>query len=272
MPAAFIGHGSPMNALESNRYTNAWRNFGRDIPRPSAVLVISAHWYVNVTAVTAMAQPRTIHDFFGFPAELLATNYPAPGSPDLAAEVAELSKPVYVDLDPDSWGLDHGAWSVLAHVLPEADVPVVQLSINAGRTFYDHFELGIRLAPLRERGVLILGSGNVVHNLRAIDWAAPGIGSDWAHRFNESIKSVVTETPERILGAPNHPDFATAVPTADHFIPLLYIAGLAYATGHPLSPLIDGYEMGSLSMTSYTLDTAALVRETPEGAANRLKR
>lgn len=257
-PAAFIGHGSPMNALESNRYTSAWREFGRGIPRPSAVLVISAHWYVDVTAVTAMAQPRTIHDFFGFPAELLATNYPAPGSPHIAAEVAELLKPVHVDLDLDSWGLDHGAWSVLVHVLPKADVPVVQLSINARRTFFEHFELGMRLAPLLERGVLILGSGNLVHNLRAIDWAPPDTGFDWAHRFNESIKSVVTENPERILDAPSHADFATAVPTPDHFIPLLYLAGLAYATGHPLRPLIDGYTMGSLSMASYTLDATIL--------------
>src|SRR5260370_3530114 len=172
-----------------------------------------------------MAQPRTIHDFFGFPAELLATNYPAPGSPHIAAEVAELLKPVHVDLDLDSWGLDHGAWSVLVHVLPEADVPVVQLSINARRTFFEHFGLGMRLAPLRERGVLILGSGNVVHSLRVIDWAAPGTGLDWAHRFNESIKSFITENPERILDAPSHAACPKSLPTRHHFILRLYLTG-----------------------------------------------
>ncbi len=253
-PAVFVGHGSPMNAIEHNRYTEAWRAFGAGIARPRALLVISAHWYINASAVTAMAAPRTIHDFYGFPDQLFGVEYPAPGDPALAEEVADLVKPTWVGLDHDSWGIDHGTWSVLVHAFPEADIPVVQLSISASKPLEHHLELGARLAPLRDSGVLIVGSGNVVHNLRQMNWAAPDTGEAWAQRFDEATRSVMTSSPGDVPGLSAQGDFARAVPTPDHFIPLLYLAGLAGAAGRPAEVLIDGYAYGSLSMTSYTLD------------------
>jgi 4,5-DOPA dioxygenase extradiol len=253
MPAAFFGHGSPMNALETNRHTRAWRAFGASVPRPRGILVVSAHWYVAGAAVTAMPRPRTIHDFGGFPRALFEVQYPAPGDARLAEEVAEIAKPTRVGLDADGWGLDHGAWSILVHAFPRADVPVVQLAIDAYEDLDHHLALGARLAPLRERGVLILASGNVVHNLRALAWDRPDYGFDWAHRFDDAARFVLTERPGEAGALQGHADYSRAAPTPDHFIPLLYLAGLAAAAGRPAEVLVDGYAMGGLSMTAYAL-------------------
>lgn len=261
MPALFIGHGSPMNTLELNGYTRAWRRLGQALPRPRALLVVSAHWFIGATAVTAMARPRTIHDFYGFPKELFAFDYPAPGLPALADEVAEVAKPHWVGADHSQWGLDHGTWSVLAHLFPEADVPVVQLSINASKPLDYHVDLGARLAPLREQGVLILASGNVVHNLRRIDWHKPEGGEDWARRFDDAVARQMTEAPGDVLTTTGHADYALAVPTTDHFVPLLYTAGLAAAAGGGAEVLLSGCALGSLSMTCYGVGTDGLACE-----------
>jgi 4,5-DOPA dioxygenase extradiol len=257
MPAAFIGHGSPINAQERKRVTESWRAFGAAIPKPRAILVVSAHWFINATAVTAMAWPRTIHDFRGFPPELFAMKYPAPGSPELAAEIAEAVKPDKIDLDGTDWGLDHGTWSVLTHIFPDADIPVVQLSIHALQPFDYHLKLGARLARLREQGVLIVGSGNVVHNLGLIDWRRPDAAFDWNLRFDEAVKAVMASAPADIAKLAEHPDYRRAVPTPEHFLPLVYLAGLAGAAEKPAQILTEGYAMGSLSMTAYGLDLPA---------------
>ena len=243
-----------MNALEHNRYTDAWRQFGASVSRPRGILAISAHWYVNTTAVTAMDRPKTIHDFYGFPDELFSVQYRAPGSLALAEEVAEVAKPTWVGFDRDSWGIDHGTWSVLLHAFPDADIPVVQLSINAQESFEYHLELGAKLAPLRQQGVLVIGSGNVVHNLHRIDWAQPDAGFDWAHRFDDAARGHMTSSPYDLAALRDEKDFGAAVPTPDHFIPLLYVAGLASAAGSSANVIVDGYTYGSLSMTCYTVD------------------
>ena len=253
MPAAFFGHGNPMNALEVNRYTSAWRAFGESVPRPRAILVVSAHWYINATAVTAMPRPRTIHDFYGFPQELFDVEYPAPGLPELADEIKDVVHPTWVGADVDSWGIDHGTWSVLVHAFPDASIPVVQLSINAERSLDYHLELGAKLAPLRERGVLVVASGNVVHNLRGMNRDLPDDGFDWAQRFDESAKEQMLSNPTSVATLDGHRDYRNAVPTPDHFIPLLYLAGLAESADDDVEVLVDGYTYGSLSMTAYTL-------------------
>jgi 4,5-DOPA dioxygenase extradiol len=268
MPALFIGHGSPMNTLERNGFTEAWRAWGKRLPRPRAVLVVSAHWYFGATAVTAMPRPRTIHDFYGFPQELFDFDYPAPGAADVAGEVVEALRPVWCGLDLDQWGLDHGTWSVLAHLYPEADVPVVQLSINALKPLDYHLELGARLDSLRERGIMVVASGNVVHNLRRVEWNRPDAAFDWAERFDDAVARQLSEAPGDILKLAEHPDYREAVPTPDHFIPLLYLAGLAAAEGAVLDPLVRGYAMGSISMTCYGLGASAgLVAGTEAGGA-----
>lgn len=264
MPTAFFGHGSPMNTLEDNRYTAAWREFGRSLPRPRAILCISAHWYINGTAVTAMPRPRVIHDFYGFPRELFDFDYPAPGAPEVAEEIAEAVKPAFVGLDHDSWGLDHGTWSVLAHVFPKADVPVLQLSLHGGQDAGYHMDLGARLAPLMRRGIFIAGSGNVVHNLRRIDFHRPDLAYDWCERFDAEVKRIMTTEPQRLPEVASHRDFAASVPTAEHFLPLLYLAGICRATGEKAQPFVEGCTMGSISMAGYVVGGNA-PRPAPHG-------
>lgn len=266
IPSIFIGHGSPMNTLESNGYTLAWQKLGRALPRPRGILVVSAHWFIGATAVTAMQRPRTIHDFYGFPGELFAFDYPAPGLPELAAEVVELAKPDWVGVDQGQWGLDHGTWSVLAHLYPAADVPVVQLSLNALKPMEYHVQLGARLAALRDRGVLILASGNIVHNLRRIDWRSEG-GEDWAHRFDDAAASVMKERPGEVAELRDHPDFSAAVPTPEHFLPLLYIAGIAAASGEGALALVRGCTLGTVSMSCYGVGMERIGCVNGSGAA-----
>lgn len=267
MPALFIGHGNPMNTLEQNGYTEAWQAFGRHLPRPKALLVVSAHWYFGATAITAMPRPRTIHDFYGFPQALFDVEYPAPGDPDLAREITELVKPEWMGMDLDQWGLDHGTWSVLAHMYPDADIPVLQLSINALKPMEYHLDLATRLAALRDQGVMIVGSGNVVHNLKTLKWREQTLAYDWAERFDDATVEQLANAPGDILRLTSHPDYERAVPTPDHFIPLLYVAGLAAADNAIPEPLLRGHTMGSISMTCYGIDAGVELRKDPGCAA-----
>ncbi|NNN09488.1 MAG: 4,5-DOPA dioxygenase extradiol [Acidimicrobiaceae bacterium] len=253
MPAAFVGHGSPMNTLEYNRYTDAWSTFANSFEKPAAILAISAHWYINATAVTSMARPRVIHDFYGFAQELFDFDYPVLGDQLLAQHVADLVDPTWVGLDDETWGIDHGTWSILAHMYPDADVPVVQLAIDASKPLEYHIDLGARLAPLRDEGVLILGSGNVVHNLRAIEWRAENQGFEWAQRFDDDTRSVLMSDPSQLGQLTQSDDYRLAVPTPDHFLPLAYLAGLASVGATSPSTFAEGCTMGSLSMTSYAI-------------------
>lgn len=240
-----------MNTIAVNQYTEAWGNVGTTLPQPRAILAISAHWYINTVAVTSMTQPRTIHDFSGFPDELFSYQYNAPGSPSLAQRVIELLNPRHVLPDDSKWGLDHGTWSVLAHLYPKADVPVVQLSIDASLTINEHIAIGRQLAPLCDEGVLVLGSGNVVHNLSRINWAAGDTGHDWANRFDEHIAGIMDSDPLKLSDAPHHPDWYLAAPTPEHFLPLAYIAGIASERNATTSRFNYLRTLGSLSMTSY---------------------
>ena len=259
LPAIFFGHGSPMIALETNATTRSWARIVADIDKPRAILCVSAHWLTQGTAVTAMARPRTIHDFGAFPQALFDVQYPAPGDPGLAQRVRALLAPAPVDLDESSWGLDHGTWSVLCKAYPAADIPVVQLSIDRTKPPAWHFELGKRLAPLRDEGVLVIGTGNIVHNLPAMNWHERFCTPfEWASRFNDHIRqAVLDDAPERAveyeaLGR----DALRAVPTPDHYWPLLYVLGARLPGDRPVfSP--DHIEHGSLSMTSITLTPTA---------------
>ncbi len=250
MPAVFIGHGTPFNALTDNRFTQAWSAFGRQIPRPRAILAVSAHWYIGATAATAMPKPPTVHDFYGFPPEMYEINYPAPGAPELVSALQELVAPVWLQSDTDQWGLDHGTWSVLVHMFPEADIPVVQLSIDGRQPAEYHLELGKRLSPLRDAGVLVMGSGNIVHNLRLMDRGRPGSGPEWASRYDALVQRYVQEgDDEALVQYKRHADAELAVPTPDHYLPLLYAVGLR-RNDEAAEVLVDGLDIGCVSMTS----------------------
>lgn len=250
MPAVFFGHGNPMNAVLRNVYTEGWSVLGKSVPRPAAVLCVSAHWYLSETAVTAMSSPRTIHDFGGFPRELYEVQYPAPGSPELAARARELLTPLPVSLDKQNWGLDHGTWSVLRHVFPDADIPVVQLSIDETKPPEFHYELGKQLVTLRDEGVLVVGSGNLVHNLHTYAWGKHEVQPfDWAIRFEKLARELLVKGDHaplvnyESLGR----DAALAAPTPDHYLPLLYVMGLR-RRDEAVSFPIQGFDGGSISM------------------------
>lgn len=249
MPVIFFGHGNPMNALSRNVYTDGWASIGKSIPRPRAVLAVSAHWYIPVCAVTANRIPRTIHDFGGFPRELYQFEYPAPGNPELARRVQELLASVPIELD-ERWGLDHGTWVVLAHVFPGADIPVVQLSINERQPPSFHYELGKRLAPLREEGVLVVGSGNIVHNLHAYAWGQRETTPfDWGVRFEKHVREALVRGDDAAVVAYESfgRDATLSVPTPEHYLPLLYVLGLRKEKEQVSFP-VRGVDGGSVSM------------------------
>lgn len=254
MPAIFFGHGTPMNTLARNRYTEAWRKLGESVPRPKAILCVSAHWYTHGTGVTAMERPETIHDFYGFPQALFDVQYPAPGDPALAARVRDLLAPVDVELD-QTWGLDHGTWSVLVHAFPDASVPVVQLSIDGMQPPRFHYELARRLAPLRGEGVLVIGSGNVVHNLRVLNRRDDAPAFDWAVRFNDRVREALARRDHDALidYAAGGEEAALSVPTPEHYLPLLYVAALQ-AENESVSFPVDGIDKGSLGMLTVLAD------------------
>ncbi len=250
MPALFLGHGSPMNAIEDNVFSRGWQNMGKNLPKPNAILVVSAHWETRGTQVTAMDMPRTIHDFGGFPRELFEVQYPAPGSPELAAETKKAITSTEVGLD-HAWGLDHGSWSVVKHLFPNADVPVVQLSLDRTQGPQYHYELAKQLNVLRRKGVLIVGSGNIVHNLGILDWRNTEGGYDWAVEANTKLKGFIADGNHQALVNYNTlgREVSLAVPTPEHYLPLLYILGLK-GEKENVSFFNDQTVMGSIAMTS----------------------
>jgi 4,5-DOPA dioxygenase extradiol len=248
-PAIFVGHGSPMNAIERNRYTEAWQRIGEQSARPRAILAVSAHWFVSNTALTISTAPRTIHDFGGFPQALYQVQYPAPGDPELARRVQGLLAPLEAALD-DSWGLDHGTWSVLRHMYPDANVPVVQLSINASQPARFHFDIGNALAPLRDDNILIIGSGNLVHNLRLYDWGRTSTAPyDWASRFEQKARElmVANDVGPLIDYESLGQDARLSIPTPEHYLPLLYVLG-SQSGSDVVSFPVEGIEGRSVSM------------------------
>lgn len=254
-PAVFFGHGNPMNALLDTPYAAGWTELGAALPKVRAIVSVSAHWYVDRTAVTAMDAPRTIHDFGGFPEELYHISYPAPGAPELAARIGDLLAPTPVALDRDSWGLDHGTWSVLRRAYPRAQVPVVQLSIDETQPASYHYQLGRRLAPLRDEGVLIVGSGNLVHNLHAYAWGRRAQSPyDWAVRFEQRARRLMEAGDDAALVACENlgEDARLAVPTPDHYLPLIYVLALRRA-GEAVSFPVEGVDGGSVSMLTVRL-------------------
>ncbi|EOR30894.1 4,5-DOPA dioxygenase extradiol [Elizabethkingia meningoseptica] len=253
MPVLFLGHGSPMNAIEENDFVNGWRKVGQSIPKPAAIICISAHWETSGTKVTAVPHPKTIHDFFGFPPELFAVQYPAPGSPELANELSEVINAVPVELDR-IWGLDHGAWSVIKFLYPDADIPVIEFSIDVHKSPREHYELARELQYLRHKGVLIIGSGNIVHNLRMMNWHQPETGYDWAVESNETFKNfLVQDKQEELLNFQNiNSSNRMSVPTAEHYIPSLYTYALR-ENNDDLKIFNDQLIYGSIGMLSFQI-------------------
>jgi 4,5-DOPA dioxygenase extradiol len=253
MPVLFLGHGSPMNAIEENEFVTGWRNISKTLPAPEAVLCISAHWETNGTFVTAMEKPKTIHDFGGFPAELYQVQYPAPGSPFLAGEIKNIVRKTEIGMD-DKWGLDHGCWSVVKHLYPGANIPVVQLSLDYYKQPQYHYDLAKELTPLRRKGVLIIGSGNMVHNLGMVSWERlneTGFGFDWAIEANEKMKKFILSDDHKSLidYKSQGREFDLAIPTPEHFLPLLYTLALK-EEGEKITIFNDKPVAGSLTMTS----------------------
>jgi 4,5-DOPA dioxygenase extradiol len=250
MPVLFVGHGSPMNAIETNEFSLEWQKLGKLLPKPNAILCISAHWETRGTFVTAMEKPQTIHDFGGFPQALFDVQYPAPGSPELAKETKNIVSKTDVGLD-EKWGLDHGAWSVIKRFYPEADVPVIQMSLDYYQKPQFHYDLAKELTSLRSKGVLIIGSGNMVHNLRAVDWSKPNQGFDWAQEANEKFKKLIVENDhQQLINYKNlGREVELSVPTPEHYLPLLYALALK-TENEEVSFFNDKCVMGSLNMTS----------------------
>lgn len=253
MPVLFLGHGSPMNAIEDNPFSRSWKQLGKDLPKPKAILCISAHWETQGTKVTAMERPRTIHDFGGFPKALFDVQYPAPGAPTLANTIREQTKSAVVNLDA-SWGLDHGCWSVVRPMFPKADIPVLQLSLNRNFTPAQHFALATELSFLRKKGILIVGSGNIVHHLGKLDWSNPQSAYDWAITANEGIKKRVLDRDISSLqkGQALGKEYQLAIPTPEHYLPLLYTMGSA-SPKEKISIFNDNILMGSIAMTSFRI-------------------